>query len=152
MNKKKLIIDQLDNKLAKLSALQDIALPSNGWIYSIRTALGMSLRQLGNLLNITPQSVKDIEKREKAGTVSIKVLKQAARVLNMKFVYGFIPENKTIDKMIEDRATKLASEIVKRTSASMLLEDQQNSEERIEAAIKETALELKNKLPRYLWD
>jgi len=152
MVKQKLIIEQLDRKLLKFSDLEKITIPPNGWIYSIRTALRMSLRQLGKMLNITAQSVKEIEEREKTGTISLKVLRQVGQVLNMKLVYGFIPKNKTIEKMIEDRAYEMAKEIVLRTSASMRLEDQENTEERILEAIKEKALELKQEIPKYLWD
>ncbi len=152
MKKQKLIIEQLDRKLLKFSDLDEITIPPNGWIYSIRTALRMSLRQLGKMLNITAQSVKEIEKSEKTGTISLKVLRQVGQVLNMKLVYGFIPKNKTIEKMIEDRAYEIAKEIVLRTSANMRLEDQENREERILAAINEKALELKQEMPKYLWD
>ena len=152
MKKQKLIIEQLDRKLVKFSELEEIAIPPNGWIYSIRTALRMSLRQLGKMLNITAQSVKEIEEREKIGTVSLKVLRQVGSALNMKLVYGFIPQSKTIDKMIEERAFQIAREIVLRTSANMRLEDQENTEERIIAAINEKAMELKQEIPKYLWD
>ncbi len=152
MNKHKLIIEQLDRKLLKLSELEELTIPPNGWIYSIRTALRMSLRQLGKKLNITPQSVKEIEEREKAGAISLKVLRQVGRVLNMRFVYGFIPANKTLNKMIEERALEVAKEIVSRTSANMRLENQENTPERIRMAIKEKAQELKQEMPKYLWD
>jgi predicted DNA-binding mobile mystery protein A len=152
MVKQKLIIEQLDKKILKFFDLEEITIPPNGWIYSIRTALRMSLRQLGKRLNITAQSVKEIEEREKTGTISLKVLRQVGQVLNMKLVYGFIPKSKTIEKMIEDRAYEMAKEIVLRTSANMRLEDQENTEERIQAAINEKALELKNETPKYLWD
>jgi len=104
------------------------------------------------MLNITAQSVKEIEEREKTGTISLKVLRQVGQVLNMKLVYGFIPKNKTVEKMIEDRAYEMAKEIVLRTSANMRLEDQENTEERILEAIKEKSLELKQEIPKYLWD
>lgn len=152
MKKQKLIIEQLDRKILKFSELEEITVPPNGWIYSIRTALKMSLRQLGKMQNITAQSVKEIEEREKTGTVSLKVLRQVGSALNMKLIYGFIPQSKTIDKMIEERAFQIAKEIVLRTSANMRLEDQENTEERIIAAINEKALELKQEIPKYLWD
>ena len=112
----------------------------------------MSLRQLGKRLNITPQSVKEIEEREKQGTISIKVLKQVATALDMKFVYGFIPNDKTLEKMIEKRAAELARKIVLRTSTQMNLEDQKISDERLNKAIKEKTEELKNGTPKILWD
>ena len=152
MKKKKLIRDQLDNKIIKFNDLDEVVVPPNGWIYSIRQGINMSLRQLGQRLSITPQSVKEIEEREKTGTISIKVLKQVASALNMQFVYGFVPKDKTLEGMIESRASELARKIVYRTSVQMSLEDQKNSEERIEKAIKEKTEELKNEMPKILWD
>ncbi len=152
MKKKKLIREQLDKKIIKFNNLQDLVVPPSGWIYSIRQGINMSLRQLGQRLSITPQSVKEIEEREKNGTISIKVLRQVASALNMKFVYGFIPEEKTLEKMIEARAERLARIIVERTSVQMGLEEQKTSPERIEKAIKEKTEELKNEMPKMLWD
>jgi len=152
MRKQKLVIEQLDRKLLKFSDLEDVTIPSNGWIYSIRIALKMSLNQLGKRLNITAQSVKEMEEREQTGAISLKILKRAGRALNMRFVYGFIPKDKTIEKMIEERAYKMAKEIVLRTSVNMRLEDQENREDRILSAINEKALEIKQKMPKYLWD
>jgi len=152
MKTKKLIRDQLDNKIVKFNNLIEVVVPPEGWIYSIRQGINMSLRQLGNRMSITPQSVKEIEEREKNGTISIKVLKQVAAALDMKFVYGFIPSEKTLEGMIEKRAEKLAKSIVERTSIQMGLEEQKNTPERIEKAIKEKTEELKNDMPKLLWD
>jgi len=152
MKKKKLIREQLDKKIIKFNDLQDLVVPPSGWIFSIRQGINMSLRQLGQRLSITPQSVKEIEEREKNGTISIKVLKQVASALNMKFVYGFIPKEKTLEKMIKARAEKLARIIVERTSVQMGLEDQRASQERLEKAIKEKTEELENEIPKILWD
>ncbi len=152
MNTKKLIRDQLDKKIDKYSNLDEVVVPPEGWIYSIRQGINMSLRQLGQRMSITPQSVKEIEEREKNGSVSINVLKQVAAALDMKFVYGFIPSEKSLEGMIEKRAEELAKSIVERTSIQMGLEDQKNSPERIAKAIKEKAIELKNDMPKMLWD
>ena len=152
MKERKLILDQLDRKIIKYKILDDVIVPPKGWIYSIRTALNMSLRQLGNRMSITPQSVREIEERERNGTVSLNVLRQVGRALNMKFVYGFIPKNYTLKKMIEERANELAEEIVQRTSVSMSLEDQKTSDERIAQAIREKAEEIQISIPKYLWD
>ena len=152
MKTKKLIREQLDNKIIKLQVLEDIAIPPSGWIYAIRQALNMSLRQLAERLSITPQSVKEIEDREKNATISIKVLKQTAAALDMKLVYGFIPKEKTLEKMVEARARQIASQIVNRTSIHMGLEDQANSQERVKKAINDKADELIKEMQRILWD
>ena len=152
MKKQKLIIDQLDNKLIRFKELEDLVIPPKGWIYSIRQALNMSMRQLGTKMGITPQAVKGIENREEQESISIKVLKQAGNALNMKFVYGFIPGEKSLEKMIEKRAYELARQIVLRTSVSMDLEDQKVTKARLEKAILEKTEDLMDKIPRYLWD
>ena len=139
MKKQKLILEQIDRKILLLKSIEDLAIPSTGWIKAIRKSLGLSLRQLGNRMGITAQSVKEIEEREMYGTISLKVLKQFGNSLNMKLVYGFIPARASLESMINERAMELAREIVQRTSISMKLEDQENEPARINEAISETA-------------
>jgi len=152
MIKQKLILDQIDRKVLQFRKLEDMTIPSSGWVFAVRQALGMSLKQLGKRMGITAQSVKEIEEREKTGTISINVLRQFGKSLDMKLVYGFIPTDKRLDKIIEKRATELAEEIVLRTSVTMNLEDQGNSKKRIKKAIKEKSDEIIAEMPRYLWD
>ena len=152
VKKHKLLIEQLDKKIQHFKSVEEIATPATGWIHAIRTALKMSLRQLGSRLSITPQSMRETEQREKDGSITLKNLREAGRALNMQLIYGFIPKDESLEQMIEKRAYEIAKEIVMRTSHSMMLEEQENSKERIEKAIKERAEEIKNEMPGYLWD
>jgi len=150
--KLKLLIEQLDRKFQTLSAIEHVAVPSEGWIYSVRTALRMTLKQLGAKLNITAQSVKEIEQREKNGSITLNSLKEVGNALDLQLVYGFIPKEKSLKAMIDKRAREIAEKIVFRTSATMSLEDQQNTTERIRQAIDDLTEEIKREMPRYLWD
>jgi predicted DNA-binding mobile mystery protein A len=150
--KKKLLIEQLDNKLLPLTGLFDLYYFENGWINNIRKALNISLRQLSKKLGVTLQNVKQLEEREVSGTISINKLIETADALEMKLVYAFIPKDESLKKLIEKKALIKAKEIVERTSYTMMLEDQENSEERIKWAIKEKTDEIKNEIPKYLWD
>ena len=152
MNKQKLILEQIDRKILQLKKIEDLTIPSSGWIYAIRQALGMSLRQVGNKMGITPQSVKEIEIREKNGTISLNVLRQFGEPLDLKLVYGYIPKNDSLEKIIEKRAGEIAREIVNRASTSMKLEDQENNPKRIRKAIIDKTNEIKLEMPKYLWD
>ncbi|TGL52508.1 mobile mystery protein A [Leptospira wolffii] len=145
-------MDQLDRKFSALQKVEKFSAPPSGWIYAIRTALGMTLKQLGTRMGISPQSVREMEAREKAGTVSLKVLKQFGESMDMKLVYGFIPARKSLQQMLEDRALEIATEIVMRTSVNMQLEGQKNSPQRLEKAIRTRAKEILEKRPKYLWD
>lgn len=150
--KRILLIEQLDSKLLCFKEVDEVVSPSTGWIKSIRTALKMSLRQLGNRMNLSPQSIGEMEKREANGTITLNTLKDLARALDMRLVYGFMPNKGSIEQMIEQRAQEIAREIVARTNITMTLEDQQNSKERIKKAIAQKTEEIKNEMPKYLWE
>lgn len=150
--KKFLQIQQLDTKILSYSSLQKVAVPPIGWVKAIRTALGMSMLQLGNRLSITKQSVQDIEKREQDGSITLKAMKETAKALDMQFVYGFIPNDGSLEALIDRKAKELATQIVLRTSNTMKLEDQENSKKRIEKAIAERAVTIKNEMPKSLWN
>ena len=152
MNKQNIILEQIDRKVKQLGKIETITIPPSGWIFAIRQALGMSLRQLGNRMGITSQSVKEMEEREKKGTISLNVLRKFGKSMDMKFIYGFIPKQKSLEKLVEERAVRLAEEIVKRTSVNMELEDQKIGLKLIQKAIREKTLEIKQEMPRDLWD
>ncbi len=152
-DKQKLMIDQLDRRFREInSVLKSFTIPSNGWIITIRKALNISLKQLGKRLKVTSQNINQFELREKDGSISIQKLKEVANALDMEFVYAFIPKDGSLEKLIEKRANQVAKEIVMRTSHTMKLEDQENSKERLQKAIKDRAEKIKNELPKYLWD
>lgn len=152
MGKKSLQLQQLNSKMLGFASLKQVAMPPTGWIKAIRTAIGMSMQQLGNKLNVSKQGVMDFEKREKDGSITIKSLREIARAMDMQLVYGFVPNDGSLDALIEKRATELATQIVMRTANTMKLEDQANSKKRIETAIRERATAIKNEMPKILWD
>ncbi len=151
-NKQHLLLQQTDKKIETFKNLKETVIPSKGWINTFRNSLKMSLRQLGDRLHISPQSVKEIEEREANGTITLNSLRDAANAMDMKLVYGFVSMHESLEQMIETRARELATEIVIRTHATMTLEDQQNSKERIEQAIEQKTAEIKFEMPRYLWN
>lgn len=152
MKKKTLQIEQLDRKMHEFVEIKKIIPPPIGWIKAIRTSLGMSLQQLGNKISITKQSVMDIERREQLGTISLKTLRESANALDMELVYAFVPKDGSLDALIERKAKELATEIVMRTSNTMKLEDQEVSMKRIQKAIFERTIIIKNEMPKILWD
>ena len=147
-----LMMEQLDRKLRDLRPLAEVIVPERGWLHSIRTALGMSLRQLGERLELTAQSVREIEDREANGSITLRSLRQAANALDLELVYVLLPREDSLGETVEKRAEQMARSIVSRTSASMELEAQEVSSERIETAIRSKAEELIRSMPRYLWD
>ena len=152
MGKKSLQIQQLNTKMLAYASLQKVAPPPTGWIKAIRNAIGMSMLQLGNRLSITKQSVQDIERREKDGSITIKALREAARAVDMQLIYGFVPNDGSLELLIERKAKELATQIVMRTNNTMKMEDQENTKQRIEKAIQERTTIIKTEMPKTLWD
>jgi len=152
MKKNKLQLEQLESKIKVYVPITKVAVPPTGWIKAVRLGLGMTLQQLANRISISKQSVLEMEQREKDGSISLKLLRDSARALDMELVYGFVPKDGSLDALIERKARELAFKIVNRTSNTMKLEDQENSESRIKKAIDERTALLKNEMPKILWD
>jgi predicted DNA-binding mobile mystery protein A len=150
--KTNLILNQIDKKLSTFESLKTTVTPAKGWTHTIRTALKMSLRQLGDKMNFSAQHIKQMEEREANGTITLNSLRDVANAMDMQLVYGFVSKHESLEQMIEKRAKELATEIVMRTNNTMTLEDQQNSKERIEQAIAQKTAEIKDEMPKYLWD
>jgi len=151
-NKKQLLIEQLDQKLKPFQKTEKVLIPDKGWINTIRTTFNMTMAQLGAQLNVTRQGVKRIEESEAKGSISINSLKEAGDALDLKFVYGFVPRDGTIDNLINSKAKKLARKIVLRTNQNMKLENQGIHEEKIDLSILDLAAEIKREMRKSLWD
>jgi predicted DNA-binding mobile mystery protein A len=148
----KLVLGQVNSKVKAFASLGNIPPPGQGWINGIRTALNMTLEQLAGKIGISAQSLSEIEKREKGGSVNIKSLKQISKALNMKLVYAILPQQGDLENMIEETAFKKAKEIVNRTTQTMALEDQAVTGTRLEQIIEDKKNELIIEMPKYLWD
>ena len=151
-NKRKLLIEQLDQKLQPFSESGKVLVPERGWINTIRTTLNMTMAQLGAKLNITRQGVKRIEESEANRTITLNSLKDVANAMDLTLVYALVPKNGTINDLIQVKAEKLARRIVLRTNQNMKLEDQEIGDEKIAKTIKELADEIKREMRKSLWD
>ncbi|MFT6384209.1 MAG: putative DNA-binding mobile mystery protein A [Bacteroidia bacterium] len=151
-NKKKLLIDQLDQKMANFKDAGMVLVPQKGWVNTIRTTLNMTREQLGAKLDLTKGAIQKIEEREATGQITINKLKDVGNALNMKFVYGFIPEDETIENLVNLKAEKMARKIVLRTNQNMKLEDQGIGDGKIAKTIKDLANEIKREMKKSLWD
>lgn len=151
-NQKKLLVEQLDQKLAKFKDAGMVLVPQKGWINTIRTTLNMTRDQLGAKLKLTKGAIQKIEEREAAGQITINKLRNIGQALDMQFVYGFIPKDGTIDNLINSKAEKLAQEIVLRTNQNMKLEGQGIGNDKINVSIKDLANEIKREMRKSLWD
>lgn len=146
------MIEHLDKKLLPFIDAREVVIPQGGWINAIRTTLNMTLVQLGNRLSMTRQGVKSIELSEANGSISINRLKDVANAMDLKLVYALIPNDASLDHLIQKRAEDLSRRIVLRTNQHMKLEDQGIGDEKIQRTIQELTDELKREMKKSLWD
>ena len=145
-NKKKLLIGQLDQKLAVFKDAELVLVPQKGWVNTIRTTLNMTRDQLGAKLKLTKGAIQKIEEREATGQITINKLRDVGQALDMQLVYGFVPKDGTIDNLINSKAEKLAKKIVLRTNQNMKLENQGIGDDKINISIKDLADEIKREM------
>ena len=88
-----------------------VTVPLGGWIYTLRTAHGISSRELGRRLGISRQAAADLERREVLGTASLEALKQAAEAMNASLIYFCRPNHEVTgaEQARRRRATPYAS-------------------------------------------
>ncbi|MEO9481988.1 MAG: mobile mystery protein A [Ekhidna sp.] len=151
-NKKQLLIEQLDQKLENFKNSAMVLVPSKGWVNAIRTSLNMTRDQLGTKLKMTKGAIQKIEEREASGQITINKMRDVGQALDMKFVYGFVPNKGSIDNLISVQSEKLARKIVMRTNQNMKLENQGIGDEKINETIKDLAYEIKREVRKSLWD
>ncbi len=151
-NQRKLLIEQLDQKLSPFLNTKTVLVPDKGWINTIRTTLNMTMAQLGGKLSMTRQGVRKIEESEANGTITINTMKDVAAALDLQLVYSLVPKNGTIDDLVEKKAMELAKKIVLRTHQNMKLENQGIGDDKIEETIKDLAAEIKREVRKSLWD
>lgn len=131
--------------------LADTKIPPEGWLASIRKAIGMSGPQLAKRLHLTKAAIYQAERKELEGAISIKQLQKLAQSMNSQLVYAIIP-NKTVNEIVFDQAKVKAKVLVQQASIHMGLEQQSLSDEQIQEEIDRIAQEIASEMPSDLWN
>ncbi len=126
--------------------------PGQGWVATIRRALGMSSAHLAARMRISRQSLEALEAREVAGTATVDALRRAAEALDCDLVYALIPRQGSLDVMVTAQARRLAERLVGRAGHTMTLEQQTVAVSETEQQIAVLTRRLLAEWPRGLWD
>jgi predicted DNA-binding mobile mystery protein A len=130
---------------------RDLTVPQEGWIRTVRKALGMSGVQLAHWMGVSKAQVLQTEKNEAAGSLTIKTMEKAAAALGCRFVYALVPET-TSAELINKRAREKARNIVEKANAHMALEAQTLSPDQIRFEIERLQGEFVRTKPGDLWN
>jgi len=125
---------ELFQSLRKLKLQQ---IPHKGWVKSIRTELGMTMRQLARRVKIHHSRIGQIEKNELSGDVTLRTLQRIANAMESDFVYAIVPR-RPIDQILEEQKKIVNKRLIDQTIRHMALEDQEVAREDIQDLISQS--------------
>lgn len=141
-------------KSIPILVLNSFKTPPSGWLKAMREALGISSEALAKRIGIKSSSgVLRLEEREVSKKATIESLENAARAMDCRLVYLIIPDNEeaSLEKILSDKAYRVAEKLVRETKHTMNLEDQKAKGNDEQEQIKRLAKELKDNFDSRIW-
>lgn len=132
---------QLDASLTSLSGGVLPVRPVDGWLRSVREALGMSLEVFGRRLGMSKQSARAMEVAERDESITIKRLRRAAAALGCEVHIVLVPVLPLEDQVAASAYAAARSE-VERVQHLMVLEDQALYDDQLDAMTQDIASEM----------
>lgn len=129
----------------------DLRMPPEGWLKTVRKALGMSGVQLAKKMGVTRARIAQAERAELDGAATLKSMKAAAEAMGCRLVYAVVPE-KRIEDVITAQARKKALALVGTASTHMALENQALPNDKIAREIERLTREIAREMPPDLWN
>ena len=125
--------------------------PPEGWLRTVRKALGMSGAQLAKRMNVTRARIAQAESAELDGGITLKSMRATAEAMGCRFVYAIIPASGDVEDLIAAQARKKAAAIVDTASKHMALENQKLPDDKIAQQVERLARELALEMPPNFW-
>lgn len=144
-------VNQAVSQFGDVAIQPNHGLPEEGWLRTVRTALGMTGTQLAKKLGVTKARVFKAEQDEPHGSVTLKSMQAMAEAMDCRFVYAIVPKH-NVEDVIKQRALEKAREQVNTASTHMTLEGQTLSKEQLEYEIERVAAQIMDKMPSDFWN
>jgi predicted DNA-binding mobile mystery protein A len=103
-------------------------------------------------MGVSQPRIIELEHAEIADKVTLGTLRRAAEAMNCTLVYAIVPVEASLEETLLDRARKIATKILGDVNHTMVLENQNVSQEEIKNEIEDLAHSLILKKTRILWD
>ena len=124
--------------------------PPEGWLVTLRKALGMSGAEVAARLNVSRNAVYQAERNERGGAITLKQMQKLAEAMGGRFVYAVVPQG-SVEDVVRAHAVRKAELLVRRASGHMALEQQSLPNARIAQRIEDLAEELAREVPPDFW-
>lgn len=130
---------------------QSLPHASEGWIATVRKALGMSGAQLARRAGITRAAVNASERKEQDGAITLRKMRELAEAIDCEFVYAIVPRSSS-EELMHAQARKKAEKLVRRARSHMALEKQALSEAHTQDEIERVAQDMLRNPPSDFWE
>lgn len=125
--------------------------PPEGWLRTVRKALGMSGSQLAKKMKVTRGRIAQAELAERGGAATLKSMQSMAAAMGCRFVYAIVPPGH-VEDLILAQARKKATTLVGTTSKHMALESQNLPDDKIADEVERLTRELAQGGSADLWN
>ena len=139
---------RLDQRFDRHGDLADLAPPPQGWVRTLREALGMSGGDLAHRVGVHSSRIPAIERGEREQTLKLDTLSRIADAMQCDLVYALVPRT-SLDGMVAGQARRRAVRHLRNVMAHSRLEDQEVTPDDLEAQIADLAAEFRQR--RDLW-
>jgi predicted DNA-binding mobile mystery protein A len=117
----KAMIRLLDKRFAGID-MELLKKPPQGWIRTIREALGLTSTQLARRMGVSQPRIIQMEKSEQ--NLKLSTLEKTAAALGCRFVYALVPVE-PIEQTLHKQALAKATKLLRKVNINMALERQQ---------------------------
>lgn len=151
MNVKNVVQKQYQRLVDSAVSYSSLRTPPEGWLRTVRKALGMSGAQLARKMGVTRARIAQAEQAELSGGATIKSMQAVAEAMGCRFVYAIVPDRR-IEEVILVQARKKALAIVGTASVHMALENQALRKDEISKEVDRLTYEIVRTMPPDFWN
>ncbi len=138
------IVDRAAQQLASLQS------PPEGWLATLRKALGMSGAEVAVRMAVSRNAVYQAERNERDGAITINQMQKLAEAMGGRFVYAIVPDG-SVNDVIRAQARRKAEARIRRASAHMALEMQSLPTDELRERIEALSDDLARDMPPGFW-
>jgi predicted DNA-binding mobile mystery protein A len=124
--------------------------PPEGWLRTVRNALGMSGAQLAKKMGVSRARIAQAEQAELHGGVTLKSMQATAEAMGCRFVYAIVPPGR-IEDIIMAQARNKSMAVVGTAGKHMALESQTLPGDKIAQEVERLTREIAQEMPPDFW-
>ena len=101
---------ELDRELKPFLTTRRVYRPSEGWLRTVRKALGLSATAMAKDLQVSPSAVFRMERAEQDDKISLQGLNEAAQAMSCKVVYAIVPNQGSFETHATENVKQMVLE------------------------------------------